>query len=193
MQVASGMTVTFQMPMQSNWINKFITDTGRSKIYTIEVISGEATAPTNAKIWMDAEFLATPGSPISTFSTTRTTNILTVGTTLTASTQAWDTGATARANSTSYSLRDTFKVASNAGRLFICTTAGTSAGSEPGGYATAVDGGTVTDGGAVFTAMWRQKIAITATQQVRGMMRARICAVLPALSSVWFDPKITVA
>lgn len=58
----------------------------------------------------------------------------------------------ARPNSTAVSLGFGYGVASNPGLDFICTTAGTTASSEPAGYATAVNGGTVTDGTAVFTA-----------------------------------------
>lgn len=58
----------------------------------------------------------------------------------------------ARVNSTAVALGYGCAVATNIGLDFICTTAGTTAGSEPAGYATAVNGGTVTDGTAVFTA-----------------------------------------
>lgn len=59
---------------------------------------------------------------------------------------------TARPNSTVVGLGYGIAVASNIGLDFICTTAGTTAGSEPAGYASAINGGTVTDGTAVFTA-----------------------------------------
>lgn len=62
-------------------------------------------------------------------------------------------GRMARANSTAYSLGDIRIPAAGANHLmFECTTAGTSAGSEPAGLLTAVNGGTVTDGTVVWTA-----------------------------------------
>jgi len=61
---------------------------------------------------------------------------------------------TARADSTAYALSDRIKVTAtirgvSQDRYWICTTAGTSASSQPGGYATLYST-TVTDGTAVF-------------------------------------------
>jgi len=67
-------------------------------------------------------------------------------------TKAYGYRSRARINSTAYALGYQITVASNPGFMFYCTTAGTSAGSEPAGYATAINAGTVTDGTAVFTA-----------------------------------------
>lgn len=62
------------------------------------------------------------------------------------------TNPTARADNTAYSLGDRILV-TGAGAVYLwqCTTAGTSAGSQPAGYATTGRGSTVTDGTAVFT------------------------------------------
>ncbi len=62
--------------------------------------------------------------------------------------------ATARANSTAYSVGDVRYGLTGAGKdiAFRCTTAGTSGGSEPGTWNTAV-GATTTDGGAVWTVL----------------------------------------
>lgn len=59
---------------------------------------------------------------------------------------------TSRLNSHAYAVSETITVASNPSRVFTCTTAGTSAATEPADYATAVDGDLTTDGGAVFKA-----------------------------------------
>lgn len=59
-----------------------------------------------------------------------------------------DNVAIARADSQAYTLNNKIIVQE---RVFECTTAGTTAGSEPAGYASAVVDGTVTDGTAVFT------------------------------------------
>jgi hypothetical protein len=58
----------------------------------------------------------------------------------------------ARANSTAYSLNDVIHLtaASGAAKLYYCTTAGTSNGSQPGTYLGA-SGEAITDGTAVFT------------------------------------------
>jgi hypothetical protein len=138
--------------------------TGAAVNITIEGIADPrdfSALPKNDEVWFDVEALTTSGFAlgITTFGTK--TSPLATGSALTASTAAWDSAATARANSTAYVLGNIYKVASNPGRLFVCTTAGTSAGAEPGGLATAVDGGAVTDGTAIFTAMWRFKQTIT--------------------------------
>jgi hypothetical protein len=59
--------------------------------------------------------------------------------------------AKARLNNTAYSLNDLIIPGTYAGQIFKCSTAGTTAGSEPGGYTGAAFGATVTDGTAVFT------------------------------------------
>ena len=98
----------------------------------------------------------------------------------------------ARANPTVYATTELIKVASNPGRVFICTVAGTSAGSEPAGYATAVDGDLITDNTATFQAMWRAKAAVTVTPQEKGYLHARI---MSAKSNfiIYVDPLLTVS
>jgi hypothetical protein len=110
----------------------------------------------------------------------------------TTSTAGWDNGLTARANSTAYSLGNIIKLASNAGRAFICTSAGTSAGTEPAGYATAVDGDSITDNTAIFKAMRRQKVSVSFTAAEQGPIYARVC-LGKASATVWHSIKLTLA
>jgi hypothetical protein len=78
--------------------------------------------------------------------------------------------------------------------LFVCTTAGTSASSEPGGYASAVDGGTVTDGGATFKAMWRFKQTITTgTIGMAGLITVYPKVAKASLNGIYIDPMITLS
>lgn len=131
---------------------------------TIDIYGGIAAAalPTNIEMWFDIEYLGAAGNPQGSWNSTVGSIVDgTGGGTVAADTSAWDTGATARANSTAYNAGDVIKVASNTGRLFVCTTAGTTAGSEPAGYASATDGGTVTDNTATFTALNRFKVSLT--------------------------------
>jgi hypothetical protein len=189
---ASGTSGTLAIPLTGNWISKRVNTTGSGVTLSIEIISPLATAPTNAQIWIEAEALATAGVPLATYYTTRAQPAA-AGTTLTASSRAWGAGVTARANSTAYVVGDIRKVASNPGRLFFCSTAGTSAGSEPAGYATAIDGGSVTDGTAVFRAMWRQTASVGFTPAVKGVVRARVNTAFVAASpnqTVYVDPKL---
>ena len=53
---------------------------------------------------------------------------------------------TARANSTAYAVGDIVRTGTDSGRVFVCTVAGTSTSSEPGGMATAAFLASITDG-----------------------------------------------
>lgn len=130
---------------------------------TVYGIGNAATIPNNDDIWIRASYFGASGSPLGSVKHSTKANNLATGSALTADTSAWDSLVTARANSTVYSIGQVRKVASNAGRVFFCTANGTSASSEPGGYATAVDGGSVTDGTATFRAGVRFRMAVTLT------------------------------
>ncbi len=162
---------------------------------TLEGIWSSTVVPTNAEIWFDVEYMGSASSPAGSFKTCGIADGLTAATNLTASTQAWDSMGSARQNSNSVSLGAIRKVASNAGRQFICTTAGTTASSEPGGYATAVDGGSVTDGGAVFRAMVRFKFSVTLTSPQPKLPGALYAYVKAAKVSTTFyiDPLIVLS
>lgn len=131
--------------------------TGANVTVTLYGLVNAAAVPSNLDAFMEVEYLGSATSMLGTNQTTRAASALST-TALTADTSAWDTGATARANSTVYTAGQIIKLASNSGRIFFCTTGGTSSGSEPAGYASAVDGGSVTDGTAVFLAACRFKI-----------------------------------
>lgn len=154
-----------------------------------------AALPTNAEIWMEAWYLGSGSNTQATRKTTRVADFVTTPSAYSADTvSGWDLGATARANSHAYALKDIIKLASNPDRIFICTTAGTSAGSEPGGYASAVDGGSVTDGSAVFRAMWRFKMELTLTSpqpQLTGFINLKIRAAKRS-ATFYIDPAISV-
>ena len=133
-----------------------------NRVVTLAGIWNSSALPNNDDIWLHCEYLGSSGSPLSSFATQTKSNTLATGAALPAdSLSAWDTNVTARQNSHSYSLGNIIKVPDNAGRIFFCTTAGTSASSEPAGYATAVDGGSVTDSGATFRAAVRFSLTVT--------------------------------
>jgi hypothetical protein len=99
------------------------------------------------------------------------------GTAYSADTSGWDTGVTARANSHAYSVGDIIKTSSNPGRILFCTaSSGNSAASEPGGYATAVDGGSVTDGSCTFRAGSRFLMTVSVTPQMQGFIYTHVRA-----------------
>jgi hypothetical protein len=166
------------------------TVTGANVNVTLYGIWNSASLPNNDQSWFDVEYLGTAASPRLSLATGTKANNLATGTALTADTSAWDSAATARANSTAYVLGNVYKVATNSGRVFFCTTAGTSSGSEPAGLATATDGSTaVTDGSAAFRAgvRFKQVVALTTPQpQIAGIIRIKI-RVAATSSTVWWD------
>lgn len=158
---------------------------------TLFGIANTAAMPTDQQAWIEADYLGASANPLATLASTRGATILSAGNNLTADTSAWDSAATARANTHAYTAGDVIALASNSGRLFFCTVSGTSAGSEPGGYASAIDGGTVTDGTATFRAGWRFKMALTFSspqpQQVGNIYAQLVMAMVS--SQIYFDPR----
>jgi hypothetical protein len=137
--------------------------------------------------------------PLGARVTSEPATLLTAAADLDVSTEAWDSQAPARQDSHTYVLNDPIKVASNAGRVFFCITAGQSASSVPSDYASAVDGGSVSDGAAVFRAGWRQKVAVTLTgantPAMKGLLQwqFRLAKETPAAYTVYLDPHVEVS
>lgn len=148
------------LPLVS-WNNK----TATALTVKLYGISSATAMPDNGSVWMNVQYPQSSSSPLGAVESTRKATYSTTGTALTADTSAWDSKAPARANSTAYVVGNVVAASTNAGRLFICTTAGTSATAIPAGFATAVDGGSVTDGTAVFRAMFRFSITLTLSPQ----------------------------
>lgn len=169
---------------------------GSAVTVTIYGISNAAALPNNDEVWLDVEYSSSASSPIAATATSTKTSPIATATAAAADTSAWDAHVTARANGATYSVGQAIKVASNAGRVFFCTTAGNAGSAEPAGYASAVDGGTVnestggTGGTAVFRAGQRFKLALAVTPQLPGPIYARPKAGKPS-ATVYLDPLIT--
>ena len=185
----------------TNWIFNFKSlpisiwnnTTGAAINVTVEGIADPryfSALPNNDEVWIDVEALASASQPAGVTYFGTKTSPLGTNAALTASTSAWDSAATARANSTSYNLGDIFKVSSNPGRLFLCTTAGITSSSQPGiPYSSAIDGTAVTDGTAIFTAMWRFKQTITTgTIQFAGPISIYPKVGKVSIAGVYIDP-----
>ena len=174
--------------------------TGGNVTVTLCGIWNAAAVPNNDDIWIDVEYLGNASTPLGSYCNSTISNLLASNSALTAdSTSAWDSLATARANNHVYSVGDVIKSSNNAGRIFFCTTAGTSTSSEPGGYASAVDGGSVTDGTAVFRAGCRFTLTVTlgttqssAQPQLAGYLQAIVRAAKVS-STFYIDPLITLS
>ena len=152
-------SIPFQCQKLAIWNSTLATD----RVVTIYGLWDSGSLPNNDDIWINCEYLGSSATPIASMKSSTKASVVATNAALSADTSAWDGAATARANTTAYSLGDIFKVASNSGRVFFCTTAGTTAGSEPGGYATAVDGDSITDNTATFRAARRFTMAVTLT------------------------------
>jgi len=166
--------------------------TGSSKTVAVEAIYNAAAVLNNDQLWIDIQYLGTASSTLVSLATSSKANILASASAISASSAAWDSVATARANTTAKAIGDIMSVSSNSGRLFFCTTAGTTSGSLPGGYASCVDGGSVTDGTAIFRAGCRMTLSTTLTPQMAGLIRVTPKIGLASVSGLYIDPLITV-
>lgn len=166
--------------------------TGGSKTATVSIIHAETALLKDNEIAIRVQQLGTSGFPLSTFHNDEAADVL-----ATAADQATDTGSdwddliTARGNLTAYALGDKVKVASNPGRVFQCTTAGTTGVSEAAGFATAADGDSVTDTTATFRTMWRQEVNVSFTPQEKGFIHWTV-VVFKASATVFVDPKVII-
>ncbi len=192
-KIVTQITARWTMPFESLPIAIWNPNvpSGGDVTVTLEGLVNAAALPNNDDIWIWSSYLGTASSTLGSSVTETKATPLTANGALTASTVAWDGAASARQNTHAYVVGDIIKVASNTGRLFFCTTSGTTAGSEPGGYASAVDGGSVTDNTAVFRAAVRFKLAVTCTgpaPQTAGYITTQVR--VGKLSSTYYvDPK----
>lgn len=170
--------------------------TGSNITITMYGVSFGATFPTNADISMRCDYQGASGNTLGSIAHNGLNNPLDTPVNHTVdSTSVWSAGLTARGNTTAYVVGDIIGVSSNADRMFVCTTAGTSNGSLPGGYATMVDGDTITDGSAVFRAGWRFSMAVSITSpQVQQPGPLYVQAILSTgLTTFGLDPKVVLS
>ena len=169
-----------------------VNETTTSQTATLEIIHNESAALNDDEIWLAVDYPATAGSTQFTRLTDAKANVLATAAAQASSTADWDDGLTERGNSTVYTVGNIIKSSGTPGSAFICTVTGTSAASVPGGYTSAADGTSITDGTATFKAMRRQKLAVTFTAAEQGIIRAR--PVLAKTNAViWAASKISVA
>lgn len=189
---------TYQQHPVSPPLSVFIEAAGVAKTLTVHALADKGALPTSNMLWLEAHYFGSGASPL--MSVAQGGPTVAVGanspTNLTATSENWNAGVSARANSTAYTRGQTIKTASNSNRVFFCTTAGTSAGSEPAGYASAVDGGSVTDGTAVFRAGYRVSMSLSVTPQRVGWMTVQVHYVdrqaSGANTRVYIDPLVIV-
>lgn len=172
------------------------TTIGGSRVVTVYGIADKTALPTNAIVFLEVQYLGATTDPGLLVSSGGPGPLMPASpTAVTPAAQDWTGAAAARANSTAYVVGNYFQVASNPGRVFFCTVSGTTAGSEPGGYATAVDGDTIADGSASFRAGWRFSMALTVTPELEGWMAAYVHYLdsQGAPTAVFIDPMAVVS
>jgi hypothetical protein len=190
--VASG-PASLVTPFESMPLTVYNTTVGTALTVTIEALARSATIPTNAQISILVSYLNSATTTEGIYTTTP--NPLSTGTQWGASTAAWN--APARTNSTVYNSTVwsvPFSVSSNAGRVFSSNSGSslTSASSLPAGYASLVDGGSVTDGGFTAIALCRFRMTASITPLLAGPIRVVIRATTPS-AIYYIDPKIYLA
>lgn len=154
-KIVTTANVAWFHPFESFQIGEWNSVTGTNRVCTVHGIWNAAALPNNDDIWLDVEYLGSSGSPRASFGSGTKANILASGVAQTAdSTSAWDSLVPAWVANTVYTTSSVVSGSSvgNAGRMFFCTSGGTSTnGAAPAGFASAVDGGSVTDN----TVTWR--------------------------------------
>lgn len=165
---------------------------------TVHALADKAALPNQNMLWTEVEFLAETGAPILSRVESNPTSIFPASpaANTAASAAVWTAGLTARTNSQVVVRGAIRSVSSNADRAFFCTVAGTTSGSLPAGYASAVDGGAVVDGSATFRAAFRLSMSQTVTPEKVGYVSLRVHYVdaqtAAVLTDVYVDPTLAV-
>jgi hypothetical protein len=195
--------VVWAKPYNSLLVSQWNTTTGSAATFVMRGIINAATILNNDEVWLNVQYLGNASYPLANVVNTSKANILATGAAVTADTSAWDTGAPARVNGETVAVGAIRRLGtgSNPGRVFFCTaiTTGVLATPEPGGYASAVDGGSVTDGGATFRAGWRFVLSYTTAGTTASPHPALVGPVYAWISfarasmaaNCWIDPQIT--
>jgi hypothetical protein len=188
--ITGARTQRFMSFFSSMDIRKWVDSTG-SKTFTMSYIHGESAALQDDQIWLKLDYLGDGSFPLSSVERDRKANVLATAANQSADTGSdWDDGVAARANSTAYSLGDIRRPATASGKLFVVTTAGTSAGSEPAGFTGSNDGDAVTDNTVTWRQMRREKLNVTVTIDEKGVVSANV--ELAANVSIYVDPLLVV-
>lgn len=144
---------------------------------TMEGLAFRATLPSNDEVWFDVQYQGSASSGMASFAKGGKASPLHSGAAHAAIGSAWDAGATAWAASTAYPIGTIRKLASNPGRLFRVESisgTGTSAGTEPAGFASALDGTTVVDNPGANQITWRACTRFSMTVPLSSPQPAKI-------------------
>lgn len=201
--ITTGANDSWISPFGAEPIASNISTTGASIIATLQAISNTAAIPTTKDIWTQVEYLGSGSSPLGSFVSGTIANGLATGTNLTASTEAWDSVATAWAAATAYPVGTARKFTGCTGQIYFVSAisgTGTSGGSQP---ACQSDGGTVVDNSGAnqitWRAGWRFSIDTTITSPNAGQKGYALVTPIVSTASlgsatvpgVFIDPLVT--
>jgi hypothetical protein len=166
---------------------------------TLEGLVFQAALPKNDELWFNTAYLGASGNPQGSMASGTKSNVLATGAAYAASGQAWDSLATAWAINTAYPVGTIRKLASNPGRLFRVESisgTGTSAATEPAGFASALDGTTVVDNAGANQITWRACTRFTMTVPLSSPQPGQVGTIYvypyagAASTTYYLDPKI---
>jgi hypothetical protein len=144
---------TIWRPFESFELAEWNTVLNTNRVVTIYGLFNAPAVPGNDQAFIEVAYLGSSSSPQASYASSGKANIMSQASPCMAdSVSQWS--AAARVANTAYAVGNAVTVAANPGRVFFCTTAGTSFnGAEPSWMDTAVDGQTgVADGS---TLIWR--------------------------------------
>lgn len=169
------------------------TTTGSSVTATIYGLLDAAAVPNDDEVWVRVGYLGNASYPLGSGIDDTIATILTTPAAQTAeSTSAWTSQVAnfTRSPQETPAVGAARKTSSNANRVFFCTSSGQIAASEPGDYATAVDGQSVTDGGATFRAGCRFALAAPPfTPNLAGDLYVTVYVAKASVVRLYIDPK----
>lgn len=191
-KISTTATPSWIEPFECFPITIWNSQTNTNRVVTIYGIVNDATVPKNDHVWMDIEYKGSSTTGMGSYATSGRSGVVSSNVAYSADTSSWSATVPARVNGATYVAGATIMTSNNAGRVFFCTTGGVASGSEPAGYTSAVDGGSVTDGTAVFRAGCRFSMVTTLSSpqpQMAGLIKATVKAARPSMT-YYIDPLI---
>jgi len=134
---------------------------------TLYGIANDIRVPNNDELYVVLEYLGSASSPRGSYKRGSKASVLSAPSGLSSDSSAWDSQVPAVARSTAYVVGDAVKHASNLGRVFFCTGAGTTGANEP---ADGLGGWNTLDADAVLN-LSADKLTVTKSGATAGGIR----------------------
>jgi hypothetical protein len=196
-KMASNSTLKWPaIPLYSPEIAQWVDTTGSSKTATVEILhfaqgSGTNGALKDSEIHLELEYLGTASSAAGQWDVSDRGSAVLSAADQTASSESWDSLATAYNTGTNYAIPALVKPTTPNGAIYsLKTDAGTTAAEPTWGT---TDGADTTDAaGRAWTRCNRQKLSAAVTPQVKGWFVARVVLTV-ASKTVYVCPKLVIS